>query len=85
VYEVYLERKAERDLKRLSSYDFSQIIAHVKALAKNPRPKGSHKLAGSKIDWRMRVGEFRVIYEIDRKQKMVKIMRIKHRREVYRK
>lgn len=45
MYEVYLESKAERDLKRLSPSSFSQIIAHVKALAKNPRPKGSHKLA----------------------------------------
>ncbi len=85
MYEVYLESKAERDFKRLSPYNFSQIIAHVKALAKNPRPKGSHKLAGSKIDWRIRIGEYRVLYEIHRKQKKVKIMRIKHRREVYRK
>jgi len=84
VYEVFLERAAERDLKRLSAADFQRIIPHIKALAENPRPSGCHKLAGSTNDWRIRIGDYRVIYEIDEKASAVRVMRVRHRREVYR-
>lgn len=84
MYEVYLERAAERDLRRLSAEDFHRIIPHIKALAENPRPPGCHKITGSKSDWRIRVGDNRVIYEIDEKAKAVRVMRVRHRREVYR-
>lgn len=84
MFEVYLERAAERDLKRLSREDFYRIISHIKALAGNPRPSGCRKLTGSESDWRIRLGEYRVIYEINKKAKVVKVMRIRHRREVYR-
>jgi len=84
VYEVYLERTAERDLKRLSVKNFHRIIPQVKALAENPRPSGCRKISGSKSDWRVRVGDYRIIYEIDEKVKAVRVMRIRHRREVYR-
>lgn len=84
MYEVYLERSAERDLKRLSAKDFHHLISHIKALAKDPRPSGCRKITGSKSDWRIRVGDYRIIYEIDDKTKVVKVMRVRHRREVYR-
>jgi mRNA interferase RelE/StbE len=84
VYEVYLERAAENDLKRLPTTTFHRIIPHIKALAENPRPSSCRKLTGSKNDWRMRVGDYRILYEIDEKAKCVRIMRVRHRREVYR-
>jgi len=84
VYEVYLERSAENDLKRLPTSTFDRIVHQIKTLAENPRPSGCHKLAGSKNDWRIRIGDFRVLYEIDEKAKAVRIMRVRHRREVYR-
>lgn len=84
MYEVFLERAAERDLKRLSASDFQRIISHIRALADNPRPSGCHKISGSKNDWRIRIGDYRVIYEIDEKAKAVRVMRVRHRREVYR-
>jgi mRNA interferase RelE/StbE len=84
VYEVYLERAAENDLKRLPTATFQRIIPHIKALAENPRPSSCRKLTGSKNDWRIRVGDYRILYEIDEKAKAVKIMRVRHRREVYR-
>jgi mRNA interferase RelE/StbE len=84
VYEVYLERAAENDLKRLPTTTFHRIISQIKALAENPRPSGCRKLAGSKNDWRIRIGDHRVLYEIDEKVKAVRIMRVRHRREVYR-
>ena len=83
-YRVYLERAAERDLKRLSSEDFDRIISNIRALAENPRPAGCRKIVGSKNDWRIRVGEYRIIYEVDDEKKAVMVMRVRHRREAYR-
>jgi len=83
-YEVYIERRAEKDLKKLEGPLFSEIVARIKGLAGNPRPTGSKKIAGSQNDWRIRIGSYRVLYEIDNKTKTIKIMRVKHRREAYR-
>lgn len=84
MYEVFLERRAERDLKRLEAKEFRRIISEIKALAENPRPAGCRKIAGSESDWRIRVGDYRVIYEVDEHAEAVRVMRVRHRREVYR-
>lgn len=84
MYEVCLERTAERDLKKLPAKQFHRVISQIKNLAKTPRPVGCRKITGSKNDWRIRVGEHRLIYEIDEKAKLVKVMRIKHRKDAYR-
>lgn len=84
MYKVLLEQQAERDLRRLTIKDYRRVITPLKALADNPRPPGCHKISGSKRDWRIRVGTYRVIYEIDDKAATVKVMRIRHRREAYR-
>lgn len=84
MYSIYLECAAERDLKRLTSKLFYRIISKIKALAENPRPSGCRKITGSKADWRIRIGHYRVIYEIDDTEKRIKIMRVRHRKDVYR-
>ena len=84
MYEVLIERTAEHDLKSLPTTLFNRIIPRIKALAEIPRPSGCHKLAGSKNDWRIRIGDYRVLYEIDDAHKRVRIFRVRHRREVYR-
>jgi len=84
MYRVLLERAAEKDLTRLSSEIHDRVIAAIQALAANPRPPGCRKLAGSKHDWRIRVGDYRVIYEIADEVRIVRINRVRHRREVYR-
>jgi mRNA interferase RelE/StbE len=84
MYRVLLERTAEKDLARLSSQIHDRVIAAIQALATSPRPPGCRKLAGSKQDWRIRVGDYRVIYEIADEIRVVRINRVRHRREVYR-
>lgn len=84
MYEIHLERAAERDLRRLLAEDFYRVVSHIKALADDPRPPGCRKITGSKSDWRIRVGDYRIIYEIDERAKMVRVMRVRHRREAYR-
>ena len=87
MYKLEIEQHAERDLKRLkkrSPETFSRVISHILALKDNPRPVGVRKIVGSESDWRISMGDYRAIYEIDDRQKAVYIFRVKHRREVYR-
>jgi mRNA interferase RelE/StbE len=84
VHEILLEQKAERDLKKLPAEMFNRIVPKIKELAKNPRPQGSRKITGSKNDWRIRVGDYRIIYEIDARAEIIRVMRIRHRKDVYR-
>ncbi|MDD2715371.1 MAG: type II toxin-antitoxin system RelE/ParE family toxin [Candidatus Wallbacteria bacterium] len=74
MYRILLERTAEHDLKKLSPSDFHRIIPHIKSLAEEPRPTGCRKITNSKNDWRIRVGEYRIIYEIEDREKAVKII-----------
>ena len=84
MYQIRVEKGAERDLKHLSADLFKQIIDHIQTLRQNPRPAGCRKIVGSQNDWRIRVGTYRVIYEILDKGKIVRIYREKHRKDVYR-
>ena len=84
MYEVLLERKAERDLKRLPKEVFDRLIPHLKALSENPKPSGCRKISGSKSGWRIRIGDYRVVDEVSEEEDAVKVMRIRHRKDVYR-
>ena len=79
MYRVLLERAAEKDLSRLTSEIHDRVMAAIRGLAANPRPPGCRKLAGSKNDWRIRV-----VYEIADEIRVVRINRVRHRRDVYR-
>lgn len=84
MYEVLLEGNAQRDLKRLPTEVFHRITSEIGALANNPRPHGCRKIVGSQSDWRIRIGEYRIIYEIDDPARTIRVMRVRHRKEVYR-
>jgi mRNA interferase RelE/StbE len=84
MYRVFLERAAERDLKSLSSKLRARLIAAIQDLKHEPRPAGCRKLTGSEADWRIRISDYRVVYEIDDAARIVRVNRIRHRREVYR-
>jgi mRNA interferase RelE/StbE len=84
MYRVFLERAAEKDLKSLSSKLHNQVIAALQRLAKNPRPTGCRKLTAADNDWRIRIGDYRIVYEIDDTAQVVRVNRVRHRREVYR-
>ncbi len=84
MYEILLSAQSERDLRKLPGEIFHRILAEIKSLSTVPRPGGNRKLKGSKRDYRVRVGNYRILYEIDDSAKTVRIMRIRHRREAYR-
>ena len=84
MYRVLIERAAERALARLSRELHGRIITAIQGLAENPRPHGCRKLTGSQNDWRIRVGDYRVIYEIADEIRIVRVHRVRHRRDIYR-
>lgn len=84
MYRVLLERVAEKDLRKLSTKLHNRTIVALQALAKHPRPSGCRKLTGADNDWRIRVGEYRVVYEIDDASQIIRVNRVRHRRDVYR-
>ncbi len=82
-YRVTLKSSAEKEFFRLPDPVSARIFPKIKALTTDPKPHGSIKLSGGRDEWRIRVGDYRVIYTIDDKEKNVKVMRIAHRREAY--
>jgi mRNA interferase RelE/StbE len=83
-YSISFARSARRELERLPGDLAVRILAKVEALGENPRPVGVIKLHGQKNLWRMRVGDYRVVYSIDDFSKAVDVSVIRHRRDVYR-
>ncbi len=81
---ILLERAAEKELKLLSPRIHNRIIVALQGLSVNPRPQGCKKLAGSKNDWRIRVGDYRIVYEIDDEQKVIHVNIIRLRKDAYR-
>jgi len=83
MYRIIIERKAAKEIESLSGDIIQRIIDTVKNLKLNPRPYGSKKLIGE-VGWRVRIGDYRILYMIDDNQKVITIYRVKHRKEVYR-
>lgn len=83
MYRLQIRRSAEADLRRLPGPVFARINERILALREEPRPPGVRKLQGQHEGWRIRVGEYRVIYLIDDAARLVVIVRVRHRRYVY--
>jgi len=82
-YSVLIKRSAAKELDTVPKKDREKLVAKIQALATNPRPPGSEKLAGDD-KYRIRHGVYRVLYEIDDATIVVVVVRVAHRREVYR-
>ena len=82
-YTVSILRRAQRELARLPAEDYSRVRDAILGLAEEPRPTGCLRLTG-RDGWRIRVGVYRVIFEIDDAQQAVTVLHVGHRRDVYR-
>lgn len=82
-YRLDIKPSAEKDLDRLDNAIFDRVDAKAGLLTDNPRPPGSKKLKGYRDLWRMRVGDWRIVYSIDDRARVVTILRVAHRRDVY--
>ncbi|MDJ0904344.1 MAG: type II toxin-antitoxin system RelE/ParE family toxin [Xenococcus sp. MO_188.B8] len=84
LYTIKLDRKVKKDFKSISAQDIKRIKSAIKALSINPRPDGCTKLKGNQRDYyRIRVGNYRVVYSIEDRILLVLVVRIGHRREIY--
>jgi mRNA interferase RelE/StbE len=82
-YSLEIKPAAEKEMDALDNALFARVDRKILVLAENPRPPGSKKLRGYKDQWRIRVGDWRIVYIIDDAAKRVSITRVAHRREVY--
>ena len=82
-YKLSFKRSAEKELRRISQPHLSQVLKGIETLMREPRPFGVQMLKGEDRFFRLRVGDYRIIYEVDDAGKAVTIFRIGHRREVY--
>ena len=83
-YFISFARSARKELERLPGDIADRILAKVEVLAGNPRPPGVIKLHGQKNLWRLRIGDYRVVYSIDDFSKTIDVSVVRHRRDVYR-
>lgn len=82
-YSLVLKRSAERELRKVPKEDLRRITDRIRELANNPRPIGSEKLSGQDR-YRIRQGDYRIVYAVDDASRVVEVVKVGHRREVYR-
>ena len=84
-YRLFLKPSAAKELDKIGSkLDRRRIVAKIDDLASDPRPHGSEKLTGYEDRYRVRQGDFHLVYLIDEKDRIVTVFKIGHRREIYR-
>jgi mRNA interferase RelE/StbE len=83
-YEVLWKHSAERDLRNIDPQQIPRLVQAVAALEDNPFPPQHRRLRGSEREYRLRVGDYRVIYEVDTTRGIVTVYHVRHRREAYR-
>jgi mRNA interferase RelE/StbE len=82
-YKIYFKESVEKDFRTIPKKDIRKIILRIQALAGDPRPSGHEKLTGQER-YRIRQGHYRIIYSIQDKEFTVWVVKIGHRKDVYR-
>jgi mRNA interferase RelE/StbE len=82
-YTITFARSARRELEELEAPLIQRILPRVEALAKEPRPRGCRKLRGESNLWRIRIGEYRVVYAVYDERQLVDIIAVRHRSKAY--
>lgn len=83
LYNLRIKRSAERELREIPKQDLRRIMTRIHGLAGDPRPPGCEKLSGQER-YRVRQGAYRIVYSVDDESRSVEVVKIGHRREVYR-
>jgi mRNA interferase RelE/StbE len=83
-YDIVLKARASQELEQLPPTVLKRIRAAIAKLRNDPRPPGCKKLFGSDNAWRLRIGDYRVLYEVYDDELLVRVFRISHRKEAYR-
>ena len=83
-YTITFARSARKELESLDAFILDNVFMRIEALIENPRPNGCRKNRGEKTLWRIRAGDYRVIYTIDDENHIVDIIAVRHRSNAYR-
>ncbi|MHC4173266.1 MAG: type II toxin-antitoxin system RelE family toxin [Planctomycetota bacterium] len=81
-YRITIKKSAAKELEDIPKKDLRKIVKRIQSLTENPRPHGSQKLSG-KEQYRVRQGDYRIVYSIEDKESLIDIVKIGHRREIY--
>ncbi|MFH1093405.1 MAG: type II toxin-antitoxin system RelE/ParE family toxin [Candidatus Omnitrophota bacterium] len=81
---MLIKKSAAKELEKIPTRDLKKIVERIQSLADNPRPPGSQKPSQSEL-YRVRQGTYRIVYEIKDKELIIHVIKIGHRREIYRK
>jgi mRNA interferase RelE/StbE len=84
-YNIVFKSSVEKDLRFLRKLVVVRVLRQIEALRKNPFPRQSSKLAGAEQLYRIRIGDYRVLYAVDKELQEIMVHYVRHRREVYRK
>ena len=85
MYEILFKRQVEKDLRKIDRRYRKTILDEIEGLKKNPRPTNSRKMLSTEMTHRIRVGDYRVIYQVDDKNKAITVFYIRHRKDAYKK
>jgi len=83
-YKAYLKPSVEKDLRRLPKAAVPRVMRHIEGLSAEPFPRRVAKVQGAERLYRIPVGDYRIVYEVDARAKTITIHYVRHRREVYR-
>jgi mRNA interferase RelE/StbE len=83
-FRIEWKKSTRKDLRKLPASTVERIIETVEGLADNPFPHGVEKLSGSEHAYRVRRGDYRIVYEVVTESKLIEIQRVRHRKDVYR-
>ena len=84
LYKIWIKKSAQKSVRSLPKEQILSIVANIHDLSANPRPTQSKKLKGSINYYRLRKGNYRILYAIDEQAKEIIIYKVKHRKDVYR-
>jgi len=82
-YKITIKKSAARELDEIPKKDLRKVVKRIQTLARNPRPSGSQKLSAQQC-YRVRQGDYRIVYSIDDEDSLIDIVKIGRRREIYR-
>jgi len=84
VYRVVLSRAVEHDMRKIGSKQIERIMHAIRSLTETPFPSGCKKLKDAHSSYRIRVGDYRIVYEVDLEEKRITVFYVRHRKDVYR-
>ena len=84
LYQIEFSRQADRQFRNLPSQIQQRLKSRIDSLAATPRPHGSEKLSGADQLYRIRVGDYRIVYAVEEDRLLILVVKVGHRREIYR-